>query len=60
MAKKTTLKPIGLGYRNVGATTGEYTKLMGVLKGLAIAQDDPDSTAIEGEFYDVPFDIIYD
>ena len=60
MAKKTTLKPIGLGYRAVGASSGDYTKLMGVLKGLAIAQDDPDSTEIEGEFYDVPFDIIYD
>lgn len=59
MAKKTTVKAIGLGYRNVGAS-GEYTKLMGVLKGLTIGQDDPDSTEIEAEFYDAPFDIFYD
>ena len=59
MAKKTTLKPIGLGYRNVGASSGEYTKLMGVLKGLTIAQDEPESTEIEAEFYDAPFDIFY-
>lgn len=58
MAKKTTLKPISLGFRNVGAS-GDYTLLMGVLKGLAIAQDEPDSTEIEAEFYDAPFDIIY-
>ena len=60
MAKKTTVKPIALGYREVGATEGEYTKLMGVLKGLAISQDDPESTEIEAEFYDSPFDIFYD
>ena len=59
MAKKTTLKPISLGYRAVGAGTGDYTQVMGVLKGLAIAQDEPDSTEIEAEFYDSPFDIIY-
>lgn len=59
MAKKTTLKPIEMGYRAVGATSGDYTKVMGVLKGLAIAQDTPDSTEIEAEFYDAPFDIIY-
>lgn len=59
MTKRTTVKPIGLGYRAVG-TTGEYTKLMGVLKGLSISQDDPDSTEIEAEFYDAPFDIFYD
>ena len=58
MTKKTTLKPISLGYRNVGAS-GDYTPLMGVLKGLAIAQDEPDSTEIEAEFYDAPFDIVY-
>ena len=33
---------------------------MGVLKGLTIGQDDPDSTEIEAEFYDSPFDIFYD
>lgn len=60
MAKKTTLKPISLGYRTVGATTGDYTPLMGVLKGLSIAQDEPDSTEIEAEFYDAPFDVLYD
>ena len=60
MAKKTTLKPIGMGYRPVGsAASVEYTKLMGVLKGLAIAQDEPESTEIEAEFYDAPFDIFY-
>ena len=59
MAKKTTLKPISMGYRTVGAGTGDYTQVMGVLKGLAIAQDEPDSTEIEAEFYDSPFDIIY-
>lgn len=58
MAKKTTLKPIGLGYREVGGT-GNYTKFMGVLRGLTIAQDEPESTEIEAEFYDAPFDIFY-
>ena len=61
MTKRTTLKPISLGYRAVGATAAtEYTPLMGVLKGLSIAQDAPDSTEIEAEFYDAPFDIFYD
>ena len=59
MAKKTTLKPIGLGYRAVGASSGDYTKFMGVLKGLTIAQDEPESTEIEAEFFDAPFDIFY-
>ena len=59
MTKKTTVKPIGLGYRAVGAS-GDFTPLMGVLKGLAIGQDEPDSTEIEAEFYDAPFDIFYD
>ena len=60
MAKKTTLKPISLGYRAVGAAAATaYTQVMGVLKGLAIAQEEPDSTEIEAEFYDSPFDIIY-
>lgn len=59
--KKTTLKPIALSYRPVGsAASVEYTKLMGVLKGLSVGQDDPDSTEIEAEFYDTPFDIVYD
>ena len=60
MAKKTTLKPIGLGYRPVGsAASVEYTKFMGVLRGLTIEQDEPESTEIEAEFYDAPFDIFY-
>ena len=60
MAKKTTLKPIGLGYRAVGsAASVEYTRFMGVLRGLTIAQDEPESTEIEAEFYDAPFDIFY-
>lgn len=58
MAKKTTLKPIALQYGDVGSSS-YGTKLMGVLKGLAIAQDDPDSTEVEAEFYDTPFDIVY-
>lgn len=58
MAKRTTLKPIALGYRAVGSS-GSYTNLMGVLKGLTIGQDEPDSTEIEAEFYDSPFDIVY-
>lgn len=61
MSKKTTLKPIALGYRAVGAGSGTaYTPFMGVLKGLSISQDDPDSTEIEAEFYDAPFDIFYE
>lgn len=59
MSKKTTVKATALGYRDVGST-GAYTPLMGVLKGLTIGQDDPDSTEIEAEFYDSPFDIFYD
>lgn len=60
MAKQTTVKPVALGYRNVGATSGDYTPLMGVLKGLSVGQDDPDRTEIEAEFYDSPFDVFYD
>lgn len=59
MAKRTTVKPTALGYRDVGSSS-DYTPLMGVLKGLTIGQDDPDSTEIEAEFYDSPFDIFYD
>ena len=57
MTKKTTLKPIGLKYGNVGGEA--TTQLMGVLRGLSIAQDEPESTEIEAEFYDAPFDIFY-
>lgn len=56
--KKTTVKPIALGYRKVGSQDA-YTPLMGVLKGLSISQDEPDSTEIEAEFYDSPFEIFY-
>lgn len=59
MAKRTTVKPTALSYREVGGS-GDYTPLMGVLKGLTIGQDDPESTEIEAEFYDSPFDIFYD
>lgn len=59
MAKKTTVKPIALYYGDVAASNPPVA-LMGVLKGLTIGQDDPDSTEIEAEFYDAPFDIFYD
>ena len=59
MAKKTTIKTAGLEYRDVGSN-GAYTPLMGVLKGLTISQDEPDSTEVEAEFFDAPFDIFYD
>ena len=55
---KTTVKAISLKYGTVGSTA--TTALMGVLKGLTIGQDEPDSTEIEAEFYDSPFDIFYD
>lgn len=58
MAKKTTVKAIALKYGTVGSEA--TTPLMGVLKGLTVGQDEPDSTEIEAEFYDTPFDIIYD
>ena len=61
MSKRTTVKPIELGYRPVGSAANvEYTKVMGVLKGLTVGQDDPESTSIDAEFYDFPFDIFYD
>lgn len=55
---KTTVKAISLKYGTVGSTAS--TPLMGVLKGLTVGQDAPDSTEIEAEFYDAPFDIFYD
>ena len=58
MAKKTTVKAIALKYGTVGGDA--TTPLMGVLKGLTVGQDEPDSTEIEAEFYDAPFDIFYD
>lgn len=58
-AKNTTLKATMLGYREVGATTGNYTDLSGVLRGLTITQDEPESTSIDAEFFDSPFYIEY-
>ena len=58
MAKKTTVKAVALKYGTVGAAA--TTPLMGVLKGLTISQDEPDSTEIEAEFFDAPFYIFYD
>ena len=55
---KTTVKAISLKYGAVGGAVA--TSLMGVLKGLSINQDDPDSTEVEAEFFDSPFDIFYD
>lgn len=55
---KTTVKAVSLAYGTTGGTA--TTKLMGVLKGLSIGQDAPESTEIEAEFYDSPFDIFYD
>lgn len=47
-----------LSYRPVG-TSGTYTKVSGVLKGLTITQDEPESSEIEAEFFDSPFYIEY-
>lgn len=55
---KTTVKAISLKYGTVGGNAA--TALMGVLKGLTVGQDEPDSTSIDAEFYDTPFDIFYD
>lgn len=55
---KTTVKAVSLAYGTTGGNA--TTKLMGVLKGLSIGQDAPESTEIEAEFYDSPFDIFYD
>ena len=57
--RKTTVKAISLKYGNVGSDTLSST-LMGVLRGLSIGQDEPESTEIEAEFYDSPFDIFYE
>lgn len=58
-AKNTTLKATMLGYREVGASSGDYTDLSGVLRGLTITQDEPESTSIDAEFFDSPFYIEY-
>ena len=58
--KKTTIKPISLGYRPVGSLDSvEYTTCMGLLKGFNMAQDAPDEQNVEAEFYDSPWAIIY-
>ncbi|MFA6728470.1 MAG: hypothetical protein WCS17_09700 [Prevotella sp.] len=58
--KKTTLKPIKLEYRAVGSIDSvEYTPVMGLLNDFAVAQDSPDETNIDAQFYDSPFDILY-
>ena len=56
---QTTVKTAMLYYRPVGSE-GEYKKLRGLLKGFTLAQDEPDSTEIEAEFFDTPWDIVYD
>jgi hypothetical protein len=57
--KKTTIKPISLGYRPVGSLDEvEYTPCMGLLKGWNLAQDAPDENNIDAEFYDVPWEVI--
>lgn len=52
--KQTTLKSVMLRYRPVGST-GSYTDLSGVLRGLTITQDEPESSSIDAEFFDSPF-----
>lgn len=56
---QTTVQTAMLYYRPVGSE-GEYKKLRGLLKGFTLAQDEPDSTEIEAEFFDTPWDIVYD
>lgn len=59
-SKNTTLKATMLRYRTVGSTgTNDYTDLSGVLRGLTITQDEPESTSIDAEFFDSPFYIEY-
>lgn len=55
--QKTTVKTAMLYYREVGST-GAYKRLNGLLKGFTLAQDEPNSTEIEAEFYDTPWDIV--
>ena len=56
--KNTTLKAVMLSYRDVDGD-GTYTELSGVLRGLTITQDEPESTSIDAEFFDSPFYIEY-
>lgn len=53
MAKKITAQPVKLRFRAVG-TTGAFTEVMGLLKGMAGAQDAPSVTDILMQFYDSP------
>ena len=54
-----TLKPAMLWYRGVGEDLKQspesHTKLQGVLRGLTITQDEPESNSIDAEFFDSPF-----
>lgn len=56
--KNTTLKATMLSYREVDGS-GDYDELSGVLRGLTITQDEPESTSIDAEFFDSPFFIEY-
>lgn len=56
--KQTTLKSVMLRYREVGGS-GNFTDLSGVLRGLTITQDEPESSSIDAEFFDSPFYIEY-
>ena len=60
---KTTVKLVDFEYGELRTSfntpPATYTKCQGLLKGFAIAQDDPDAKEIESELYDSPWDIIY-
>lgn len=54
-----TYKCKSLSYAEVGAGTEvSYTPLLGVLEGLSISQENASESAINGEFYDIPFDSV--
>lgn len=53
MAKKITAQPVKLRFRAVG-TTGAFTEVMGLLKGMSGSQDAPSVTDILMQFYDSP------
>lgn len=55
MAQHITLKPKMLGYHAVGSDSSSFTDLSGVLRGLTISQDEPESNSIDAEFFDSPF-----
>lgn len=52
MEELISYKSKSLGYRTVGDTVGSYTYINGVMSGLTIKQDAPDTTEIEHEFTD--------